>query len=80
MAAMRAAGRVRGAGGVLVKAPKRGQNLKVDLPTIGPRTLLKAAEAGLAGVAIKTRHVLIAERSATIGAANQAGLFLEAVA
>lgn len=62
--------------GVLVKMVKPGQELRVDLPTIGPRTIELAAKAGLAGVAIEAGRVLIAEREATIAAADGAGLFL----
>ena len=62
--------------GVMVKAPKPGQEERVDLPTIGPETMLKAAAAGLAGVAVAAGRVLMAERAATIEAANQHGLFL----
>jgi hypothetical protein len=62
--------------GVLVKMSKPGQELRVDLPTIGPRTIELAVKAGLAGVAIEAGRVLIAERAATIDVADQAGLFL----
>ena len=70
-------GRSHGTGkGVLVKAPKPGQEERVDMPTIGPETLLKAAEAGLAGVAVAAQHVLIAEYNRTIEIANERKLFL----
>lgn len=62
--------------GVLVKAPKPGQENRVDLPTIGPRTIERAAEAGLSGIAVTAGGVLIVERDATIAAANRARLFL----
>ncbi len=62
--------------GVLVKAPKPGQEERVDLPTIGPETVRKTAAAGLAGIAVAAGQVLMAERAATIEAANQHGLFL----
>jgi DUF1009 family protein len=61
---------------VLVKAPKPGQERRVDLPTIGPETLRKAAEAGLGGVAVAAGRVLMAEPAATIAVADQHGLFL----
>ena len=64
------------AGGVIVKAPKPGQERRVDLPTIGAETLNKAAEAGLAGVAVAAGRVLMAEPAATVAAANKLGLFL----
>ena len=47
--------------GVLVKRPKPGQELRVDMPTIGPRTVQLAAEAGLSGLAVLSGHVLVAE-------------------
>jgi DUF1009 family protein len=68
--------RRRDRAGVLVKAPKPGQELRVDMPTIGPETVRKAADAGLAGIAVSAGRVLIAERAATIAAADAQGLFL----
>jgi DUF1009 family protein len=62
--------------GVLVKMSKPGQELRVDLPTIGPRTVDLAAKAGLAGVAIEAGRVLIAEREETVGIAERQGLFI----
>jgi DUF1009 family protein len=76
-AELRKIGRVRaGRAGVLVKAPKPGQEERIDLPTIGTETVSKAAAAGLAGVAVVAGHVLMADRSAAIAAANRLGLFL----
>lgn len=70
-------GRSHGTGlGVLVKAPKPGQEERVDMPTIGPETIHKAAEAGLSGIAVAAQHVLIAECKRTIDAANERKLFL----
>jgi DUF1009 family protein len=75
-AELRKGGRRRGPTGVLVKAPKPGQEERVDLPTIGPDTVERAAEAGLAGIAVTAGRVLIADRAATLGAADAHGLFL----
>jgi UDP-2,3-diacylglucosamine hydrolase len=76
-AELRAAGRAGrgGRSGVLVKAPKPGQEERVDMPTIGPDTVNKAAAAGLAGIAV-AGQVLMAERDATIATADRHGLFL----
>lgn len=65
-----------GLSGVLVKAPKPGQEERVDMPAIGPNTLRHAASAGLAGVAVAAGRVLLADREATISTANELGLFL----
>ncbi len=77
-AELRQSGRVSPSGriGVLVKAPKPGQEARIDLPTIGPETVRRAAEAGLAGIAVAARQVLVAELARTIDAANRQGLFL----
>jgi UDP-2,3-diacylglucosamine hydrolase len=66
----------RGLVGVLVKVPKPGQEERVDLPTIGPDTVERAVRAGLAGIAVAAGRVLIADRAATIAAADKHGLFL----
>jgi DUF1009 family protein len=63
-------------GTVLVKCAKIGQDLRVDLPAIGPRTVANAAAAGCAGLAIQAAFTLIIDRPATIAAADRAGLFL----
>jgi UDP-2,3-diacylglucosamine hydrolase len=62
--------------GVLAKAPKPEQEARVDLPTIGPETVKRAAEARLAGIALAAGRVLIADRAATIAAADAHGLFV----
>jgi DUF1009 family protein len=73
----RAAGLRRGGmGGVLVKVSKPGQERRADLPTIGATTIAQAAAAGLRGVAFEAGGALLADRAATIAAADQAGLFL----
>jgi len=75
-AELRKSGRTRGRAGVLVKAPKPGQEERIDMPTIGPATVQKAAAAGLAGIAVAAERVLMAERAATIDAADQNEIFL----
>jgi UDP-2,3-diacylglucosamine hydrolase len=68
--------RAKAARGVLVKAPKTGQDLRFDLPTLGPRTVEGVAAAGLAGIAIVAGNTIIAEPQAMIEAADRAGLFV----
>ena len=62
--------------GVLVKAPKPGQEERIDLPAIGPETVRKAADAGLAGIAVAAGHVLVADLAASVTIADEQGLFL----
>ncbi len=81
MIARRAARRVAGAGraGVLVKRSKPGQDLRVDMPAIGPATVKGALEAGLDGIAVEAGKVLVAERALTLERADAAGVFVEGV-
>lgn len=65
--------------GVLVKAPKPGQDRRFDLPSIGPRTVENAVKAGLAGVAVAAGSTIIAEPAVTIAAANNANIFFAGV-
>jgi len=78
VARLRAEGRIRAktARGVLVKAPKSGQDLRFDLPTLGPRTVEGAVAAKLAGIAIVAGNTIVVEPQAMIEAADAAGLFV----
>jgi UDP-2,3-diacylglucosamine hydrolase len=78
VAELRASGRLRAKGrfGLLIKAPKKGQDLRVDLPAIGPDTIAAAERAMLAGIAVESHGVLMLERSEIIARAVAAGLFL----
>lgn len=67
-----------GRSGVLVKLPKPAQDRRVDLPTIGSRTVERAAAAGLAGIAIEAGGAIIADREELAALANKLGLFVVA--
>jgi len=62
--------------GLFYKAPKPGQDMRVDLPTIGPRTVELVAAAGLSGIVIASGSVIVLERSRVIETVNATGLFL----
>ncbi len=62
--------------GVLVKAPKPGQDRRFDLPSIGPRTVENVARAGLAGLAVTAGSTMIAEAQAVTAAADREKIFL----
>jgi UDP-2,3-diacylglucosamine hydrolase len=66
--------------GVLVKAPKPGQDRRFDLPSIGPRTIEYAARAGLAGVAVTAGSTIIAEPAEVAAAADREKIFVVGVA
>lgn len=62
--------------GCLVKRTKPGQELRVDMPVIGPRTVTAALEANLTGIAVEAGRVLAAERTELRARANRTGLFI----
>jgi UDP-2,3-diacylglucosamine hydrolase len=62
--------------GVLVKAPKPGQDQRIDLPSIGPKTVDGAKAAGLVGIAVVAGSTIAAEPEQLAAAADRAGLFV----
>ncbi len=70
------ADRPDGKGGFLYKAPKPIQDRRVDLPTIGPKTIVNAHAAGLDGVILQKGGVLLLDRTETIAQADDKGLYL----
>lgn len=69
-------GRAGALRGVLAKAPKPIQEIRVDLPTIGPATVEGAARAGLAGIVGEAGRLLVLERALTVRLADELGLFI----
>jgi hypothetical protein len=81
VAELRANGRIgvpKGVG-VLVKAPKPGQDQRFDLPSIGPRTVSGVAGAGLAGIAVVSETTVIADAESVVREADHAGIFVVGV-
>jgi DUF1009 family protein len=78
LAELRRSGQIhaRDGAGVLVKAPKPGQDRRFDLPSIGPRTVEGAATAGLAGIAVVAGSTIVAEPDHIIAAADRAKIFV----
>lgn len=69
----RIAGRTRGA---LVKCAKPSQELRADLPTIGPDTVDAAHAAGLAGIGVESGRAIVLQRTDTVRRADALGLFV----
>ena len=65
--------------GVLAKVCKPGQETRVDLPTIGPRTVRGASDAGLAGIVGEASRILVLERDEVAALADILGLFVAGV-
>ncbi len=64
----------RAADAVVIKCAKPGQELRVDMPTIGPETLEQMARAGLATLAVSSGSTMIADRPGLRARAETLGI------
>ena len=62
--------------GVLVKFPKKKQDLRVDLPTIGLKTLKQSKKAGLKGIVVKGKQHVFLDKKKCISFANKSKMFI----
>lgn len=63
-------------GGVLIKAVKKGQDQRFDMPTIGPDTIIALAQNGFSGIAVAAFEVIVVEKEKTIALAEENAVFL----
>ncbi|RPE71476.1 hypothetical protein EDD53_0595 [Pacificibacter maritimus] len=70
---------LRRAKGVFVKAPKRNQDLRIDMPTIGIDTIEAVIKAGLAGLVIPAGKTIVLDQNIVKSRVDEAGLFLKAL-
>ncbi|MBE6453835.1 MAG: LpxI family protein [Alphaproteobacteria bacterium] len=68
--------RRKGGGGVLVKLRKPQQDMRIDLPTIGPRSVERAHETGLEGIVVHAGNGLIVDEKETIALADKYKMFI----
>ena len=62
--------------GVLVKFPKKKQDLRIDLPTIGLKTIKQSKSAGLKGIVIKNKQHVFLDKNKCIKFANKNKMFI----
>ena len=62
--------------GVLVKFPKKGQDLRIDLPTIGKDTLKQCKLAKIKGIVLKENKNIVLNKSECISIANKNKMFI----
>jgi len=62
--------------GVLVKFPKKKQDLRIDLPTVGLKTLIQCKSAGLKGILLKSKRNVFLERKKCISFVNKNKMFI----
>lgn len=65
--------------GVLVKFPKKKQDLRIDLPTIGLRTLKQSKTAGLKGIVVKNKQHVFLDKRKCINFANKNRMFISVI-
>jgi UDP-2,3-diacylglucosamine hydrolase len=81
VAELRATKRIRTPAGVgvLVKAPKIGQDHRLDLPSVGPSTIEGTVAARLSGIAVVANATLVADLAEVAAAADRAKIFVVGV-
>ena len=62
--------------GMLIKFPKKKQDLRVDLPTIGLETLKDCKRSGIKGIVLKSMKNIILDRNKCITFANNNKMFI----
>ena len=62
--------------GVLVKYPKKKQDLRIDLPTVGLKTLIQCKSVGLKGIVLKNKQNVFLEKNKCIKFVNKNKMFI----
>ena len=65
--------------GVLVKFPKKKQDLRIDLPTVGYKTLIQCKLAGLNGIILKSKRNIFLDKKKCIFFANKNKMFIKVI-
>ena len=63
--------------GVLVKFPKKKQDARIDLPTVGLSTLKQCKAAGLKGIVLKHKKNIFLDKKKCINFANKNKIFIK---
>ena len=62
--------------GVLIKFPKKKQDLRIDLPTVGLKTLIQCKNARVKGIVLKNKQHVFLEQKKSIKFANKNKMFI----
>ena len=66
-------------GGILIKLPKKKQDLRMDLPTIGLQTLKDIKKYGLRGVVLQSKKNIFLDKAQCIKFANKNKIFINVI-
>jgi UDP-2,3-diacylglucosamine hydrolase len=69
----------KASGGILIKLPKKKQDLRMDLPTIGLNTLNDCKKYGLKGVVLKSKKNIFLDKAKCINFANKNKIFIKVI-
>ena len=65
--------------GVLAKFPKKKQDLRIDLPTIGLETIKQCKKVGLKGIVLKNKQNICLDKKNLINFANKNKMFISSI-
>ena len=65
--------------GILIKLPKKEQDLRMDLPTIGLQTLKDCKKYGLKGIVLKSKKNIFLDKVKCISFANENKIFIKII-
>ena len=65
--------------GVLIKFPKKKQDLRIDLPTIGLQTFKDCKKYGVKGIVLKSKKNIILDKVKCIKFANRNNIFMKVI-
>ena len=66
-------------GGILIKLPKKKQDLRIDLPTIGLQTLKDCKKYGLKGIVLRSKKNIFLDKTKCITFANKNKIFIKTI-
>ena len=69
----------KGSAGILIKLPKKKQDLRMDLPTIGLNTLKDCKKYGLKGIVLKSKKNIFLDKEKCISFANKNKIFIKII-
>ena len=70
---------IKDSGGILIKFPKRKQDLRADLPTVGLDTLKDCKKGNLKGIVLKSKQNIFIDKNKCISFANKNNIFINIV-
>jgi len=65
--------------GILIKFPKKNQDLRIDLPTIGFDTVKDCKKSGIKGIVLKSKKNIFMDKDKSIKYANKNKIFITAI-